>query len=277
MIKFIRQSTVSTTESQSPKHLTEQIYDLELRATEARIQDNSVRKLHTEALEHRTSQKDRHIRKPVDFEASYTKPKDKSKRASRSPAASVVEGTRRNLSSDRVANASVLMKGISFSNSPVKPYQSNYQDSSPGIGGFSREAYTPSVRPILPRPSTSSSRRSSTRQTTERLFMLNAIQCACESVVKQDHTEQELRKGIRGFKEIKQSIEWTSSTLNQIDGCEADLMAFQYNYFRNQRDSLQRDKASVGKEYRTSSLDPNRPIAKIERSMKRSRGRFANM
>jgi hypothetical protein len=253
------------------------IYDLELKATEARIQDNSVRKLHTEALEHRTSQKDRHIRKLVDFEASYTKPKDKSRRASRSPAVSVMEGTRRNLSSDRVANRSVMMKGISFSNSPVKLNQSNYQDSSPGLGGFSREAYTPMVRPILPRPSTSSSRRSKTRQTTERLFMLNAIQCACESVGRLDNTEQQLQKGIRGFKEIKRNIEWTSSTLNQIDGCEADLMAFQYNYLRNQRDSLLTDKSSVSKEFRTSSLDPSRPIAKIERSMKRSRGRFANM
>mmetsp|Transcript_27281 Transcript_27281/g.49025 ORF Transcript_27281/g.49025 Transcript_27281/m.49025 type:complete len:304 (+) Transcript_27281:2000-2911(+) len=277
-IPYLRQSTASTAESQSSiADITEKIYCNEVNETKARILEDPENKRHTEELETRLKQKDRHIRRVVDYDANYAKPKLKSRNASFSPNQSTLSGSRRNWSSERVSTAKVnLSKGVSFSSSPVKPNLYPYQDYSPSKVSFSVhnfEIFPQTVKPYPVRP-VSTSRTGSRRITTDRLFMLNAIQCACDSMGSVEDTEKQLEKGLNDLRKIKNSIEWTSKALNKIDCTEADLMAFQYDYMRHDRDTQLSEKSVVSKEFRKSSLDPNRPIAKIERSLRRTRGRM---
>lgn len=274
----MRQSTGSTTASQSSAvEMTEQIYNLEVDDAKTKLADHSESRRYTKQLEERLEQKDRHIRKRVDYEAQYNKPKSKtrqSRQASCSPSELSFISNKRNRSSERMSSKMSFAKGVSFSSSPVKPSLYPYQDSSPGKVSFSThnfELFPTSVKSFPQRPQ---SRTGRSRQTTDRLFMLNAIQCACEAATAQENTEKQLQKGLSDLRQIKRSIEWTSRTLNKIDCTETDLMAFQYDYMRNDRDSQAEEKSLVSQEYRKSALDPNRPIAKIERSMRRSKSRM---
>jgi hypothetical protein len=86
--------------------------------------------------------------------------------------------------------------------------------------------------------------------------------------------EKQLQRGLRAMRKIKKSVEWTSHTLDQIgSNVDADMMAYHTDYLRQERDSHAADKSLVRKEFRSSTLDPSRAIAKIERSVIRSRVR----
>lgn len=243
---FLRQNTKSTSTSQHS--MPEQAETLcSSKPNKSKHEESFPCNKHSEVLEGRL--KDRHSR---GANARYSRPKSWSRRVS-----PVYTSTGRSSRCERI--------------------KSSHRDSVLLDNAFYLDLPSPSKVSLLPHdfeifPSVSLPKTSS--KTTNRLFILSAIQSACDSMAGQLAPEKQLQRGLQAMRKIKKSVEWTSHTLNKIESnVEADMMAYHTDYLRQERDSHATDKSLVRKEFRSSTLDPSRTIAKIERSVRRSRVR----
>lgn len=265
-LAFIREETSNLLESQTTTaDVTQQIYRFEAQEAKALLEDLSERKRFSDILKKRTSRKDKHIRKLKDFEASYSRPKQRLTRSSANK--SSLTSNMRSLSTERFISKAMMAKVDSFSISPTKQSSPCSPISSDLKTSFSPNSFkiSPNSVKVSPARSNISSRTAQQRKLDDQLSMLDSIQKACEAIKTQENTEKLLQKDLSDFRKVKSRIEWTSHALDKIGSSQADMMIFQYNYMRNERNAQLTEKSLVSREFKQANRDPNRLIAMIER------------
>lgn len=260
----------------STAELTVRIYDIELGEVRSRIEQNTPGKVMTDVVKSMLSLNDKHFRRTVDFKAMRQKHQYRSSRHPEHSSANVSTWNSPH-STQRISSARTK---TNHSNSPVKltlsvlqsPNVSNLSSSINDFKSTSTRPFTSSARPFTSSNSPKI-KVSLQRKTDRRLLKLQVISNACDTITALKQKDASFIKGLKTLRSLRKSLDWTSQTLDKIEAGGTDLWISQYNYLRSDRANQEEDQTNVCREFKETNCDPNRPIARIERTMRWSRAR----